>query len=54
MNMLLIKLKDGQVIEDKLSLHILIIEKYGIDIKDVINVGFKTKERIIWCNRRPH
>lgn len=59
MTVLLIKLKNGRIVEGKESMHFLLMEKYNIDFNDILDVGFKTKVcglagvRVVWQNRKP-
>ena len=51
---LLIKLKDGTVLEGIFALHAIMAYEMSIRFDDIIDVGFVTKNRQIWCNRKPH
>ena len=50
----MIKTKCGKVYKDKLPLHFMVAEKHNIDMDDIIAVGFLTRGREIWDNRKPH
>ena len=54
MTLLLIKTKDGKVLKASQPLHIMVAEQFDIDPEDIIDVGFVTKSRTVWCNRAPH
>ena len=51
---LLIKLKDGTVLEGIFALHAIMADELSIKFEDIIDVGFVTRDRKIWCNRKPH
>ncbi len=54
MTILLIKTKDGNVYKSKVPLHFMVAEEYDINIDDITAVGFITRDREIWDNRKPH
>jgi hypothetical protein len=54
MSILLLKLKNGKVIKGKAVLHFQLAEAMGIDFDDIVDVGFVSHDRYIWCNRKPH
>lgn len=52
---LLIEMNNGLIYKDYLPLHIMLVEKYNIDINQIKQVGFLVKgNRIIWDKRKPH
>jgi len=51
---LTLKLRDGTIIRGKSPLHFMLAEKLGVAFDDIVDVGFITKGRVIWCNRKPH
>ncbi len=47
-------MKDGKIYKDNLSLHIMIVEKYNLDVDEIREVGFIVKgDRTIWEKRKP-
>ncbi len=51
---LLIKTKDGTVYKENVLMHFMIVDKHDIDHEDIEDVGFISKGREIWVNRKPH
>ena len=51
---LLIKTKDGTVYRASCTLHAIMADELNIDFDKIINVGFVTRDRDVWCNRQPH
>ena len=54
MRVLLIKLKDGKIYKACVPLHFMVAEKHNLDLNDVIAVGFITRDREVWDDRKPH
>lgn len=54
MERLLIKTKQGEVYESRLPMHFMVAEEHEVDLDNVQSVGFVTKGREIWMDRRPH
>lgn len=54
MTTLLIKTKDNKVYKANVPVHFMVAEKHDINLSDVIAVGFVTRDREIWDNRKPH
>ena len=54
MQTLLLKLKDGKIIKGHSPMHFMLAEENEIDFDDIVDVGFITKGRFVWCNRKPH
>ncbi len=54
MNKLIIKTKNGKTYGATLPMHFMVAEKYNIEFDDIIDVGFETRGRVVWCNRKPH
>ncbi len=54
MKILLIKTKDGRTYEGRQPLHFMVAEQHGINPEDVEQVGFITRDREVWDNRKPH
>jgi hypothetical protein len=51
---LTLRLKDGTIIKGKAPMHFMLAEQKGIAFDEIIDVGFITKGRMVWCNRKPH
>ena len=54
MTTLLIKTKDNKIYTAKVPLHFMVAEQHGVNLDNVVAVGFLTKGREIWDNRKPH
>lgn len=53
MTTLLIKTKDNKIYEERLPCHFLIAEKHSLNYDNILMVGFKTRNRIVWEDRKP-
>jgi hypothetical protein len=51
---LLIKMADGTIYSGKYPLHAIMADAMGLPFDEIVNVGFITKNREVWCNRKPH
>ena len=54
MPILLLKLKDGTVLKGQYPIHAIMADELNVNFDDIIDVGVITKNREIWCNRKPH
>ncbi len=54
MNILLIKTKNGKIYQGRACIHAILMDNLGINPDDVLDVGFITRGRKVWCNRQPH
>ena len=50
---MLLKLKDGTIVEGRESLHCLLMMNRGINPDDIADTGIVSKGRIIWLNKQP-
>lgn len=54
MPILLLKLKNGDIIKGKFPMHFMLADEMQINFDDIIAVGHISKGRQIWSNRKPH
>lgn len=54
MQTLTLKLKNGSIIKGKAIMHFMLAETFNISFDDIVDVGFRVKDRYVWCNRAPH
>lgn len=54
MTILLIQTKDGHVYADDAPLHFMVAEKFKVEFDEIQRVGFVTRDREVWEDRKPH
>ena len=51
---LLIQTKNGKIYRAQLPVNFMVAEKYDLDFDEILKVGFVTKNREVWVERKPH